>query len=323
MMTLLWTLLAIVLLLGAAHLWTRAIARAAEATVPMPGTRLDLPGGAIHYVEAGSRDDPTLVLIHGLSGNLQHFTYAMMEDLARDHHVIALDRPGCGYSTPFNATDKGLAAQARVIGTFLDRLGVQNPVLVGHSLGGALALAMALDRPDKTTGMALLCPLTHPVGSVPEVFKPLEITGPRLRSFLAQTLYAPMVKVLRRRNLRLVFAPEPAPEDFMTRGGGMLALCPGTFLGACTDLQASASSIEAQVARYGTLTVPGAVLNASSDEILDPATQGRLMTQFGLSYEELNNRGHMIPVTAPKDSADFVRRTAARCRADGATSTGT
>ncbi|MCL6283747.1 alpha/beta hydrolase [Ruegeria sp. 2012CJ41-6] len=321
MTTLLLTLLIVVLLLGAAHLWTRAIARAAKSTVPMSGTRLDLPGGAIHYVEAGSRDAPTLVLIHGLSGNLQHFTYAMMEDLARDHHVIALDRPGCGYSTPFDACTEGLAAQAGVIGAFLDRLGVQNPVLVGHSLGGALSLAMALDRPDKTAGMALLCPLTHPIGTVPEVFKPLEISSNRLRGFLAQTLYAPMVKMLRRRNLRLVFAPEAAPEDFMTRGGGALALRPGTFLGACTDLQASAVSIEAQAARYGTLRVPGAVLNAVGDQILDPATQGRPMTQFGLAYEELDNRGHMIPVTAPKDCAAFVRRIAAKCWALRATGT--
>ncbi|MEX0351192.1 MAG: alpha/beta fold hydrolase [Paracoccaceae bacterium] len=319
MMTLLWILLAIVLLLGAAHLWTRAITRAAEASVPMPGTRLDLPGGAIHYVETGPSDAPTLVLIHGLAGTLQNFTYALMEDLARDHHVIALDRPGCGYSTSFDACAKGLSAQAEVIGMFLDRVGVQNPVLVGHSLGGALALAMALDRPKKTAGLALLCPLTHPVEMVPEVFRPLEMSNPRLRHFLSQTLVTPMVKLLRHRNLRLVFAPEPAPDDFMTRGGGMLALRPSAFLGACIDLQASAHSLGEQAARYETLTVPCAVLNATGDVILDPVTQGRPTRAFGLDYEELANRGHMIPITAPIDCADFVRRTAARCLAERAT----
>ncbi|WP_372571108.1 alpha/beta fold hydrolase [Ruegeria jejuensis] len=323
MVTLLWTLLVILALLGAAHLWTRAITREAETLIPMAGTRLDLPGGAIHYVEAGSHDAPSLVLIHGLSGKLQHFTYAMMDDLARDHRVIALDRPGCGYSSPFDASAKGLSAQAEVIGMFLDRLEVQNPVLVGHSLGGALALAMALERPDKTAGMALLCPLTHPVDAVPEVFKPLEISGPRLRNFVAQTLYGPFGKLLRGRNLRLVFAPEPAPDDFMTRGGGLLALRPSAFLSSCADLQASAGSIEAQAGRYDTLTVPGAVLNAAGDEILDPVTQGRPMRQFGLGYEELDNRGHMIPITAPTECADFVRRIAAKCHAEGATSTGT
>ncbi|MDP5218566.1 alpha/beta hydrolase [Ruegeria sp. 2205SS24-7] len=323
MMTLLWTVLIVLALLGAAYLWTQAITREAETVVPMPGTRLDLPGGSIHYVEVGSRDAPTLVLIHGLSGTLQHFTYAMVEDLARDHHVIALDRPGCGYSTPFDVTAKGLSAQAEVIGLFLDRLEVQNPVLVGHSLGGALALAMALERPDKTAGMALLCPLTHPVDAIAEVFKPLTISSPRLRNFVAQTLYGPFGKLLRGRNLRLVFAPEPATDDFMTRGGGLLALRPSAFLSSCVDLQASAGSIEAQAARYGTLTVPGAVLNAAGDEVLDPVTQGRPMRQFGLGYEELDNRGHMIPITAPANCADFIRRTAARCRAEGGMRTGT
>ena len=101
-MSLTSVLLLILALLAAALLAlvlrTRALAAQAERQVPQLGEIVPVPGGAIHVVEMGPEDAPPLVLIHGLSGQLQHFTYALAGLLAGEFRVIALDRPGCGYS---------------------------------------------------------------------------------------------------------------------------------------------------------------------------------------------------------------------------------
>lgn len=124
----------------------------------MAGRVVLVDGGSIHYVEQGPKDGTPVVLIHGLSGQLQHFTYGLSELLAKDFRVIAIDRPGCGYSTRENDEFSCPEAQGRMINEALDMLNVEKPILVGHSLGGSVALAMALDRPDQIGALALICP---------------------------------------------------------------------------------------------------------------------------------------------------------------------
>lgn len=188
-------LLTLVLILGAllvaANLWTRRLTRRGADTVPQAGQIVPVNGGSIHYVELGDPSAQSIVLIHGLTGQLQHFTYAMADILARDFHVIALDRPGCGYSTRDNARLATLPEQARMIQEFLDAKGVQSPVLVGHSLGGAVSLAMALDYQDKPLALALLAPLTQFVDQTPAIFKPLEIRTEWLRALIGIPLPSP------------------------------------------------------------------------------------------------------------------------------------
>jgi pimeloyl-ACP methyl ester carboxylesterase len=291
---------------------TRALAAQAERQVPQAGQVAPVPGGAIHFVELGPEGAPPLVLIHGLSGQLQHFTYALAGLLAQEFRVIALDRPGCGYSRRDSDDLASLPEQARMIGAFLDARGIESPVLVGHSLGGAVALALALDRPGKIAALALLCPLTRPVTETPPVFKGLMVTSPGLRRLIGHTLAVPLAHATRDRVLAEVFAPEPAPGDFLTRAGGALGFRPQAFIAASADLIGQMRSLPAQAARHGDLAVPGGVLFGAEDPILAPETQGAAMRAHGLDFETLPGRGHMIPITAPGDCADFIRRMAAK-----------
>lgn len=294
-------------------LWTRVLARAAERTVPMVGKRENVPGGAIHYVEMGPRDAQTLVMIHGLSGQMHNFTYGLTALLAPDFRVIVVDRPGCGYSTSDGDDLAALTEQARMIGALLDSLDVTNPVLVGHSLGGATALAMALDRPDKVAALALLCPLTQDQDTPPDVFKPLLLRSGFIRRLIGHTIAVPMAKYTASTVLAQVFKPENCPDDFLVNGGGALGMRPQSFVAASSDLVAVQSSMERQTMRYADeLKTPGGVLFGADDAILSPAIHGRAMQAFGLSYDELPGRGHMIPITAPEECAEFVRRVAAQ-----------
>ncbi|WP_051927421.1 alpha/beta fold hydrolase [Ruegeria halocynthiae] len=308
------TFLIIILLLATVfvgmNLWTRRLTRQGFKRVPQLGEILPVTGGRIHYVEKGNPARPTIVMIHGLSGQLQHYTYALVGLLADDYHVIAVDRPGCGYSTRDTADLARLPEQARMIQEFLNTKGVTDAVLVGHSLGGAVALAMALDYPTKIKALALLSPLTQQMSGTPQVFKPLEIRTEWLRNFIGNTIAVPLAAKSAPHALSAVFAPESAPADFLDRAGGALGLRPSAFITASQDVVGIDESIGTQAARYGDLTVPGGILFGAQDAILSANAQSAPMTQFGLTDERLDGRGHMIPITAPTACATFIRKIA-------------
>ncbi|WP_299667102.1 alpha/beta hydrolase [uncultured Ruegeria sp.] len=294
------------------HLWTRRLTRQGTDMVPQLGQIVPVQGGSVHYVEKGDPANPTIVMIHGLSGQLQHFTYALVDDLAQDYHVLAVDRPGCGYSTRDAAQLATLPEQARMIHEFLKSKNVGQAILVGHSLGGAVSLEMALDYPGNTSALALLAPLTQHMPETPAVFKPLEIRTEWLRNLIGQTIAVPMARKTAPLVLKDVFAPEPAPADFLDRAGGALGLRPSAFITASQDVIGVETSMGALAQRYDNLHVPGGILFGGEDPILSAKIHGATMTKHGLSFEELEHCGHMILITEPQACARFIRQIATR-----------
>jgi pimeloyl-ACP methyl ester carboxylesterase len=295
------------------HLYIRSIADAAEMAVPRIGRMQRVRGGRIHHVDLGPRDAQTLVLIHGLGGQLQHFTHSLTPLLEDEYRLIVPDRPGCGYSERDSGDLAPLPDQARMMWELLDALEVKKPVLVGHSLGGALALAMALDRPADTGALALLCPATQPVGKPAKAFEGLDVPSPILRRAIAETVAVPAAKKTGAATLDAIFAPEPWPQDFPVRAGGVLGLRPKAFVTTSEDFMMMRPAMRAQAARYAAeLKAPGGVLFGADDKVLSAEEHGPPMTAHGLEYETLEGRGHMIPITAPEDTADFIRRMAAK-----------
>ncbi len=292
---------------------TRRLAVEAERQVPQAGRLQPVKGGVVHFVEMGSATAPPVVLIHGLSGQLQHFTYGIAELLAPAFRVVVLDRPGCGYS---ERDDGSLAApirQAQMIDEALQKIGVEQAVVAGHSLGGAVALALALERPERCRALALLSPATQDQTAAPEAFRGLLIRTPWLRRAIGHSIAVPLAAATKNKVLSMVFAPEPYPQDFMSRGGGELGLRPKAFVTASEDITALLDGIAALSARYATeLKTPGGVLFGSADVILSATAHGQSMAAHGLDCETLEGRGHMIPITAPAECADFIRRMAAK-----------
>ncbi|OIQ44529.1 MAG: esterase [Roseobacter sp. MedPE-SW] len=297
-------------LMGASHLKTRKLARDARQLVPPVGQFCTTVQGKIHYIDIGPRDAQPLVLIHGLSGQLQHFTYALAELLAKDHRVIALDRPGCGYSTRASDALARLPEQAKTLLSVLDQLEVDQPVLVGHSLGGAVSLAMALQAPEKIRGLALLAPLTHPSPQGAEAFKGLIVHTSVMRHLMAQTVAVPTAQRTAEPVLQQIFAPETCPDDFLVKAGGALGLRPESFVAASADASYLYPAIETQATRYAKeLRTPGAILFGDEDAILAPQSQGKAMEAYGLNCQIAPGLGHMLPITAPDLCNDFIRAT--------------
>jgi len=119
-----------------------------EATLP-------LDGGTIYVCQDGPRDAPALLLIHG-SGCSSRTWDPMVPLLTASHRVIRIDLLGHGRSDKPADGDYQIPAQARRVAGALDRLGVEHVIVVGHSSGGYAATALAEQRPDLVTALALI-----------------------------------------------------------------------------------------------------------------------------------------------------------------------
>src|SRR4051812_4928690 len=148
-------LLASTVALGATALFIRARARKAEREHPPHGHFLDVDGVRLHYVERGH--GPPIVLLHGNGAMIEDYEISGVLDLAADdHRVLAFDRPGFGYSSRPRNRIWTPAAQAELVHRALQRLGVDRPIVVGHSWGTLVALALALEHPKDVRGLVLL-----------------------------------------------------------------------------------------------------------------------------------------------------------------------
>lgn len=288
--------------LAAFTAWNR---KRAEQLVPAEGQFADVKGGRLHYRAIG--EGAPIVLVHGLGGQLRNFTYALSALLSPHHRLILVDRPGSGYSSYQGDGKRGLAAQAAMIAELIDQLGLERPLVVGHSLGGAIALAMALGHPGKIGGLALLAPLTQPIEAIPPVFKALDLSSPTARTVLAWTLAAPAGRLGADAANAQIFGPEPVPVDFEARGGAALTLRPEAFVAACGDVEAVRSEMAGIAARYGELSIPVGIMFAAGDLLLDPSVHGR-PTVAAIKGAELKmiDGGHMFPLTQPKVTADWI-----------------
>lgn len=181
------------------------------ADVSKPGNTIALDGVSIHYVDRGQ--GPPLVLIHGLGGSICNFRYNIPV-LSQHLRVVAPDLKGFGYSERPATGDYSLTAQARLVGELMDRLGIPRAAVLGHSMGGAIALRLAATWPEKVDRLIL-------VGSAPpDRMVPRFVASPPLPSLLrlgtALVLHQPRLReiVLRQGFYDSAFLSPEMLEEF-------------------------------------------------------------------------------------------------------------
>jgi pimeloyl-ACP methyl ester carboxylesterase len=125
--------------------------------------RLDFPGGPAGYLdldpveaaEAGKERLP-VALVHGFAGDALTWQF-VLPHLAHRRRVVAVDLPGHGGSTQ-DVGDGDLEGLAAWLWRALDALGLGRVCLIGHSMGGKIALLATLARPDRVAALGLLAP---------------------------------------------------------------------------------------------------------------------------------------------------------------------
>ncbi|MGH2603480.1 MAG: alpha/beta fold hydrolase, partial [Dehalococcoidia bacterium] len=119
----------------------------------LPGLRLYVRGRRVHLRVEGH--GPPLLLVHGFGGS--GFTFRRLAPLLGEQYtLIAPDLPGFGYSDRSPAADYSHEAQAAFLVDLLDRLGVQQTAVAGHSIGAAISLRLAAAAPERVAALILV-----------------------------------------------------------------------------------------------------------------------------------------------------------------------
>lgn len=234
----------------------------AERRFPPVGQFTTVDGLKMHYVEEGQ--GPPIVLVHGANGNVRDWTFSMMSRLRDRYRVIAIDRPGHGYSQRPATDGANPMTQARIIADTAAALGADRTVIVGHSWGGAVVTGWALQRPDQVAGAAVLAGATYPWGGGGGLLYSLGSgpLGPAINA-IARTY----VSGSRAENLVAdVFSPNPMPTGYVDHIGVPLALRPATFRWNADDIDQLNDNLVSMASRYGELAMPIEVIHGDVDE---------------------------------------------------------
>ena len=237
-----------------------------------PRGRLIAAGGLRqHVVELGAKalgDAPPIVVLHGAGCNLEDMRL-LGERLAAEHRVILVDRPAQGWSEGGGRQGSSPAFQAAVLRDVLDRLQIARAVVVGHSWGGTLAAAFALDYPARVAGLVLLSPPTHPQQrSMTRLYAAL--STPVAGWLFARTLALPLAAAAFNSGIRAAFSPQAPADDYLKRTAAFLLLRPAAFLANARDIAGLHAFLTRQAARYGALTAPTIIVTGDCDRVVPP-----------------------------------------------------
>ena len=131
---------------------------AAQASIDPTPRVVSLPlrdGRELSALRAGAGDGLPIVFLHGLGGS-QSTWQVVLAGLVEGHQTIAIDLPGHGASSADPESDYSIAGLASAVLDALESLDLKRPVIVGHSLGGAIALKIASARPDQVAGVVAI-----------------------------------------------------------------------------------------------------------------------------------------------------------------------
>ncbi|MGA7086839.1 MAG: alpha/beta hydrolase [Candidatus Dormiibacterota bacterium] len=265
------------------------------------------PVGRVHVLEAGEGDDP-LVLLPGLAASAGEFG-RLIKALSSRHRVVAIDRPGTGLSDPVTFSGHPREPWVRVLATVADQLCLERLILVGHSVGGLVAGAFAIEHPERVRRLVLLSPLGL------ERRIPLHWNLVLLPGALDLMAAADRARRYRLPSLRassagggVAPAPRPSPMEAYRRGVA-LRFGPGSDFAVLTRL------IGPLALHPESLLLPGLGLVAertiviwgSRDRQLPLAgARVALSRQPVLRLRVVVGEGHTLPFTKPGVVADLI-----------------
>ena len=293
------------LALGALAVRTVVDVRRAERDYPPTGQFAAVDGVQLHYLERGS--GPAVVLLHGNPGFVGDYTLGpdnTFDALARSHRVIAIDRPGHGYSDRPSAEKTTPREQARLIHQLLARMGVERPIIVGHSWGGGLALIYAEQYPTDVAGLVLAGTRAYPT---PQRSDPVYALNrlPVIGAIFRATLLPPIGQRLLASRLTAAYAPEPVHRDHLAAARA-LWLRPSQVAATVWDSQNLQAALEMAGAGYGKIALPVIILVGDHDR--GAAESHRLAAAIaGAQLRVLPNAGHELPLTRPAALVEAVR----------------
>lgn len=234
-----------------------------EASAPPEGQIIEVDGHRLHAVTRGA--GPDLVLIHGASGSVRDFTFDLVDRLAASFRVIAIDRPGFGWSAPFEDGSGGsLQQQAAILSAAARTLGAERPIVLGHSYGGAVALAWALERPEALSGVVTLAAPMHMWEGEPPLLHRISETWIG-RAAINPAIFALVPTEYVRAQIAGVFAPQAQPDGYADHFVPLMSARPATLFANGRQRVTLKDEIRAMIPRYSQIEVPVEMVHGTAD----------------------------------------------------------
>jgi pimeloyl-ACP methyl ester carboxylesterase len=251
----------------------------------------------LHYVERGSGEP--LVLLHGNGSMIQDFESSGLIDLAaRDYRVIVFDRPGFGHSDRPRNIVWTPDAQAELIKHALARLGVSNAIVLGHSWGASVAVALALKCPGWVRGLVLASGYYYPTVR-PDVVAMAAPALPLIGDILSHTLSPLISRATWPLMMAKIFGPRSVPRKFEAFPKEM-ALRPSQIRASAAESALMIPDAFHLQNKYADLKMPVVIIAGEQDRLVDIDTQSaRLHSDVSHSrFHRVPGTGHMIHQTA-------------------------
>jgi pimeloyl-ACP methyl ester carboxylesterase len=248
---------------------------------------------------------PAVVFLHGQPGRGNDWA-AVADRLAARLRVVVPDRLGYGRTA---APAAGIAANADAVVDLLDRLGLAQVVVAGHSWAGAVALDLAQRHPDRVRALVLVGSVGGP-GSVDRSDRILgvPVLGPLLSLMglgalgVLSSLHGPRV-----RRLVASRAVPSAPEAVDTVVGNLSLDLARDWRSFVVEQRSLLSELPAIAARIPQVTQPATVIVGETDRVVSPRSQAALAAALPAgTLISLPLVGHLIPQEAPQAVADLV-----------------
>ena len=284
----------------------------AEAEHPPEGEFVEVDGIRLHYIEDGDGDP--IVLIHGNGSLVQDFVESgLFGVLAAKRRVIAFDRPGYGYSERPRGQDWSPERQADLFVAACAKLGIERPLVVGHSWGVLPALSWALHHRKAIAGLAVISGYFYGSPRLDALATGVAAL-PGLGDLYAQMLLPLQTRLTGPLGLKMVFSPEEVPDGFTERMPTGLMLRPAHLLATAADGGQMPIAAARLSKRYAELDLPMAIIWGEGDKLVPPLGQSmRLSSELPHAAPiVVAEAGHMLHHTHTEGVARAIDDLAAQ-----------
>jgi pimeloyl-ACP methyl ester carboxylesterase len=298
------------ILLATTALINRYFAQKAERDNPPRGRFIEVNGVRLHYVERGS--GRPLVLFHGNGSMIQDFESSGLIDLAaKNYRVIVFDRPGFGHSLRPRNVIWTPEAQAHVFKKALHRLDVERAIVLGHSWGASVAVALAVKHPLFVEALVLASGYYFPTARADVVISSV-LAIPGLGDVVSRTVSPVLSRLMWPAMLRKIFGPRSVPEKFAGFPKEM-AVRPSQIRASAAEAALIVPTAFVASKTYGELEMPTIILAGEDDRLIDiDAQSARLHDEVKQSkLHRIAGAGHMIQQSETSDVMAAIDEAAA------------
>ena len=253
-------------LAGSAVLVNRRAAQAERDYLPK-GRFVTVDGVRLHYVEKGN--GPPVVFLHGNGAMVEDMLICgVVDEVASAYHAIVFDRPGFGHSERPQDRSWTALAQARLFAKAFAQLGIGSPIVVGHSWGTLVALALALNHPQSVGGLVVASGYYFPTArSDVALFSPPSM--PIVGDVISYTVAPIIGEAIGWPLITKMFAPQPVSPKFEREFPMPLALRPSQIKAFSQDTSHMSIAAQQLSPRYASITCPTVIMAGDADRIVN------------------------------------------------------